>query len=304
MLRAGVLAMTLAALSPLAATSVEARAGGGFSFGSRGSRSFSAPPTTMTAPRPAFPLGQAEAARPGLQSFRYGQPRRFGFGSGLAAGLLGAGVLGMLTGHGFFGGLGGVMSLFGMLFQFALLAGLAWLVIGFFRNRNPATAAAGANGPLFRRGFGSGSGRMGGGGAAPSGPLNVVQPDFAAFERTLSDVQYAFSRGDLNELGRLATPDVVRRFADQLSENRRRGVRNEVTETRLVQGDLAEAWNEGAADFATVAMRFAARDVMLDLTSGRVVGGDPDRLVEATELWTFTRGPGMPWRVSAIQQTS
>ena len=33
-----------------------ARAGGGFSFGSRGGRTFSAPPATATAPRGAAPM--------------------------------------------------------------------------------------------------------------------------------------------------------------------------------------------------------------------------------------------------------
>jgi hypothetical protein len=31
-----------------------------------------------------------------------------------------------------------------------------------------------------------------------------------------------------------------------------------VTDVQLLQGDLAEAWREGTADFATVAMRFSA----------------------------------------------
>src|SRR6185437_5083877 len=59
-----------------------ARAGGGFSGGSRGMRSFSAPPVTRTAPTTAAPLqrtltqpGSQTGARPGL------------FGGGLFGGL-------------------------------------------------------------------------------------------------------------------------------------------------------------------------------------------------------------------------
>ena len=66
-------------------------------------------------------------------------------------------------------------------------------------------------------------------------------------------------------------------------------------------GALAEAWQEGRSDYATVAMRFSLRDHMEDLTSGRVVEGDPTRPTETTEVWTFRREPGGSWRISAIQ---
>jgi predicted lipid-binding transport protein (Tim44 family) len=69
-----------------------------------------------------------------------------------------------------------------------------------------------------------------------------------------------------------------------------------------VKGDLSEAWREGATDFATVAMRYALTDVMVERASGRVVEGDPSRTEEATEVWTFRREAGGPWKLSAIQQ--
>ena len=40
----------------------------------------------------------------------------------------------------------------------------------------------------------------------------------------------------------------------------------------------------------------------MDKATGRIVDGDPERLVEATELWTFRRDGGGPWKLSAIQQ--
>src|SRR5665811_1261240 len=86
----------------LVASDADARVGGSCSGGSRGTRTFSAPPATSTAPTAApiqrsmtqpgsaAPIGQA-AARPGF----------FGGGlfGGLAAGFLGAGLFGMLFGH-------------------------------------------------------------------------------------------------------------------------------------------------------------------------------------------------------------
>jgi predicted lipid-binding transport protein (Tim44 family) len=69
----------------------------------------------------------------------------------------------------------------------------------------------------------------------------------------------------------------------------------------LLQGDLAEAWREGRTDYATVAMRFALKDSMVERTSERIVEGG--QRSEVTEHWTFMRAPGGSWLLSAIQQT-
>src|SRR5215469_6100421 len=87
----------------------DARAGGGSSFGSRGTRTYNSVPSTPTAPQsqslgrsvtpqpgPAVRPGAPVAARP---AFFGGHP----FLSGLMGGLLGAGLAGLLFGHGFFG---------------------------------------------------------------------------------------------------------------------------------------------------------------------------------------------------------
>src|ERR1700723_360532 len=83
----------------LATADAHARAGGGFSAGSRGMRTYSAPPSTPTAPTAAplqnsmtqpggaAPIGQA-AARPGLFGGGLFGGGMFG---GIAAGFLGAG---------------------------------------------------------------------------------------------------------------------------------------------------------------------------------------------------------------------
>lgn len=299
---ATVFAAAVMALSLLGSAPADARAGGGFSFGSRGGRTFSAPASTNTWRGQTSPFQWSEQQRSASPFGAGAQPRRFGFGSGLAAGLLGAGLLGMLTGNGFFGGLGGVASLFGLLFQLVLVGGLVSLLLGFFRNRFAGPAAGFGPGGGARPGFGPPSGFPGpGGGAAP---LNLTPQDFGAFERLLGEVQSAYGREDTGALSRLATPEVVRYFASDLEDNRRRGVRNEITDVRLLQGDLSESWREGRTDFATVAMRFAGRDVMLDRGTGKVVAGDPQRPVEATEVWTFRRDGGGPWLLSGVQQTS
>ena len=72
-----------------------------------------------------------------------------------------------------------------------------------------------------------------------------------------------------------------------------------MTDVKLLQGDLAEAWREGPSDYATVAMKFALRDSIVERASGRLVEGG--ELSEGTELFVRVRGGN--WPLSAIQQT-
>ena len=290
----------------LAGAPADARVGGGASSGSRGGKTFSAPPSTATAPGAVQPMQRTEAPsmapRPGVNA-PAAQPSRFGFGSGLMAGLVGAGLLGMVFGHGFMGGLSGLSSIFGLLFQVALIGGLIWLALRFFRRRSePAFAGAGA--PYGRSALAGGLPASGGGAAAPGGAVAIGPADYAGFERALVDIQSAYGREDMDALSRLATPEMLRYFGTDLEENRRRGLRNEVSGAVLRQGDLAEAWREGGREFATVAMRFGLVDAMVERATGRVVEGDRARVVEVRELWTFCRDGGGPWLLSAIQQTA
>ena len=292
----------VATVLTLAAGDAHARAGGGFSAGSRGMRTFSVPSTTRTAPS-AAPI-QRSVTQPGRTTTPFGtasRPGLFGGGlfGGLAAGFLGAGLFGLLFGHGFFGGMGGFASLLGLVLQLALIYFVAKLAIGWWQRRNaPAYAGAGAPhapGPQAFTPMG-----MFGGNAASAPALSVTDADYAAFERRLLDIQAAYSAEDINALRRLVTPEMLSYFSEQFSENASRGLVNRVSDVRLLQGDLSEAWREGDADFATVAMRFALTDSMVERATGRLVeGGSP---AEATELWTFLRARGGDWILSAIQQ--
>jgi predicted lipid-binding transport protein (Tim44 family) len=127
-------------------------------------------------------------------------------------------------------------------------------------------------------------------------------PSGEAFERLLGETQAAWSNEDIARLRTLATPEMVSYFARDLEQNRARNVINKVTGTKLLQGDLAEAWREGNAEYATVAMRFSIVDKTLDRATGRLVEGS-ELPGEVTEVWTFLRQRGGNWELSAIQQT-
>jgi predicted lipid-binding transport protein (Tim44 family) len=143
-------------------------------------------------------------------------------------------------------------------------------------------------------------GGMFGANASASQPVTIGPSDYDAFERLLVDIQAAYSNEDLNALRAHVTPEMLSYFSEDLSANASRGLVNRVTGVRLVQGDLSEAWREGDTEYASVAMRFALIDSMVERASGRVVeGGSPS---EVTELWTFVRARGGDWILSAIQQ--
>ncbi len=295
-----VAALAVAALT-LAPSLADARAGGGMSFGSRGARTYSAPPSTSTSPYAASPMERSITPRtaPSFGGAPMGgqMPGRSGFASGLLGGLLGAGIGGMLFGHGFFGG--GGFGFIGFLLQLAIMFFIArWLFRTFFRR--PAMAGAGMG--SFARMGQPAPGMMGGGGARPqSAPVAIGPGDYQEFERTLQEVQAAWSAQDVRHLQAIASPEMVSYFGEQLADQSSRGVRNTVTDVRLDKGDLSEAWSEGGREYATVAMRFSMVDVTRD-ASGRVVDGDPAERSTATELWTFMRASSGRWLLSAIQQ--
>ncbi len=219
---------------------------------------------------------------------------------GLAAGFLGAGLLGMLFGGGMFGGLGGFSSIIGLLLQIGLIVFVVRLLMSWWQRRHEAAAAyAGGGSGLggvsssFASGFGLGSG---------SAPLEILPADYEAFERLLGETQAAWSNEDIPRLHTLATPEMVSYFTRDLDQNRARNVVNKVFGTKLLQGDLAEAWREGNTDYASVAMRYSLVDKTMDRTTGRMVEGS-DQPMEVTEVWTFMRPRGGTWELSAIQQT-
>ena len=200
----------IAAAFVLVSADVQARVGGGFSGGSRGARTFSAPPATPTAPSAApiqrsitqpgsaAPIGQT-GMRPGL----------FGGGlfGGLAAGFLGAGLFGLLFGHGFFGGMAGFASIIGLLLQVVLVVIVARLVFAWWQRRNmPAPAYAAAH-PATGHSFSGLGGMLGGANVPPTGaPLTIDKSDYDAFERLLGEIQATFSAEDLRRCAPRSRP--------------------------------------------------------------------------------------------------
>lgn len=289
---------------------------GGRSMGSRGSRSQSQVAPTPTAPGSSFQRSPTQAPGPSAaapaagaaagaaaQAARPSMARSLMMG--VAGGLLGAGLFGLLSGAGF----GGIAGFLGLLFQVALIGGLIWLALRLFRRRSePQLASAG--GPLSREAYQPqpAAPAMGGlgGGAATASAVKPVEfelqgADYGTFERLLTEVQAAISDENIARLRQITTPEISGALEEEFADNARKGLIEKAAEVKLLQGDLAESWREDGYEYATVAMRFSLLTAMVERNGGKVVEGHATIPREVTEHWTFVRSRGGEWKVAAIQ---
>jgi predicted lipid-binding transport protein (Tim44 family) len=312
----------LLAFSMVSVDQAEARRGG--SFGSRGFRTQQSVPPTRTAPNQAAPVERSMTPNtaPNAARQQSAAPQRPGFMNGLGGsmmrGLLLGGLIGLLLGQ----GLGGMAGFLGLLLQGLLIGGVVMLALRFLRSQKsqqPAMAGAGNGngaGGMARQAH-SGTNRAGGfsvpsfGGQSASASvqsapeeqdLKLDQGDLDRFEALLGEVQDAFAREDHAGLRRLVTPEMVSYLSEELAHNAHKGLRNDVSQVKLLEADIAESWSEGARDYATAALCYEALDVMRDRATGEIVEGDANAPSQTTEIWTFLRENGGDWKLSAIQQ--
>ena len=290
-----------------------ARAGGGGSSGSRGSRSFSAP----TSPGPS-PSRQATPP----SSFQRPAPQRSGWMSGLLGGIGGfllGGLIGSMLfggmGHGLFGGIG--------LMEILLIAGVLYFVYAYMRRRRqPAPASSYGYTPPRESDTGY---WQSGSTSAPSATMDMAdgttdlerglghirQMDHAfdpvRFGDTASDiffrVQGAWMARDMTPVRDLLTPEMseaMQKDCERLRAERRID-RMENIAVRSV--DVTEAWHESGRDYITVHFLASMLDYTVDERTDEVIKGSRSEPVKFEEYWTFVRpvGPN-PWRLSAIQQ--
>jgi predicted lipid-binding transport protein (Tim44 family) len=130
--------------------------------------------------------------------------------------------------------------------------------------------------------------------ASGLGQIRSVDPQFnvdvflggarAAFEL----IVHAFAGGDTASLRPLLSDEVYDQFADAINH---RVASHETHETNLVSiksADVEEAELNGRTAFVTVKVVSDQINVTR-AADGHVVDGDPDRVVEKTDFWTFAR---------------
>jgi len=300
-----ILALFFSASVALAPAIAEARAGGSSggrssSMGSRGLRTYennNAQPLgrSMTSPAQSGLSEATPSPAYGGGSFFQRHP----FLTGLTGGLIGSWLFGH-SGYAADGTSGG--SAIGTLLEFLIIGLLIYFAVRLFRRH------------AFSNGWPGGTAfsmpRSAGASAAPvrrdrGRDINLSNADLSAFQAIHAAVQEAWSAGDLGQLRRLMTPEMLSYFSEELTRNASQGIRNIVSNIELVKGELAESWEEGDLQYATAYMRWRAIDYVTRL--GRPPG-DPETIVsgnsrvEAEEVWTFVRRRGGDWLLSAIQQ--
>ena len=288
-----------------------ARAGGGKSTGSRGSRSWSAPQSSPSAPSSSR---QAAPTAP----FQQPRPQRSGWMSGLMGGITGF-VLGGLIGSMLFGHFGG--GLFGGigLLELLLIGGGIFFVLSYLRRRQQSTTSYGYGPPREvetpswqSESMYASTATM----AAPESDLergirHIRQMDStfdpASFTDTASDVffdiQSAWMARDMGHVRHLLTPEMYETMQKECDRMRveRRINRLENTAVRAIE--VTEAWQESGQDFVTVHFLASLLDYTVEEDSNQVLAGSRTAPVKFEEYWTFTRpvGPNV-WQLSAIQQ--
>jgi len=314
------LASFLAAVLALAPVVADARAGASASssgssyssMGSRGSRTYSAVPGADTVQRsltpasgPSGATGPAAPVGPG--AYGYGPPsfaQRHPFVTGVLGGIAGSWLGSMIFGGSSFaygGGMNHAGGAFGSFILLFVLFAIGWAVFRAIRMSNREFALMGLPGPTLMGGFAAAAGR------APQTGITLTDSDFNAFADALNQVQMAWGNGDLDHLQRFVTPEMLSYFSEQLANNQSQALQNRVHHVVLLRGEPREAWAEGLAEYATVALRWSAVDYTVRVDrrptdADFVVEGDPQRPVETAEVWSFRRSQGGRWLLSAIQQ--
>ncbi|AJE03191.1 Tim44 domain-containing protein [Geobacter pickeringii] len=316
------LAVTACILAILAASCQEsfARAGGGRSIGSRGTRTYRAPASPTSPSSPTYsqpsPAPAAPQPLPGQQPF---PQRQGGFFRSLAGGLVGGLLGGMLFRSLGFGGGWGAGGGFG-LFDILLIGGILYLIYRFVAARRQSAAGSdwqntnrNAQQEPFRSEASSAFTSREGGSVDETSfgiaHIRQMDPSFsdAQFLETAQDIffriQGAWTRRDLTPAADLLTPEMQVIFRQDIDAMKQRGEFNRLENIAVREARITEVWQEEGRDYLTVHLLANLLDYTTD-ESGKVISGSDVAPVKFEEYWTFTRpvGPN-PWKLSAIQQS-
>ena len=108
-----------------------------------------------------------------------------------------------------------------------------------------------------------------------------------AFEMILA----AFATGNKDQLKGILSPEVFANFEQAIREREASGEVLDDTLVGIRAADIVEAYLEGRA--ANVTVKFVSDQVSaVRNEKGDVIHGDPDRISEVTDFWTFARDTG------------
>ena len=98
----------------------------------------------------------------------------------------------------------------------------------------------------------------------------------------------AFAAGERDKLKPLLSEEVYANFEQAIAAREQAGHKAETTLVRIKSADIVEARMEGQSAF--VAVKYVSEQINVTRdAAGEVVEGNPDRITEATDVWTFAR---------------
>ncbi|MBI1919755.1 MAG: Tim44 domain-containing protein [Geobacter sp.] len=289
--------------------SAHARAGGGRTSGSIGSRGFSRPASPYSQP-----YRQQAAPAQGPYNTPYQQPAGGGFFRNMAGGIMGGMLGGMLFRSLGFGGMGGAGGGGIGLFEIILIAGIGYMIFRMVAKKRMAPVYnrnSNAQGDyqqsydIPRQGFESQQSDVG------TGLSHVRQMDSSFDESRFTDnvmdiffkIQGAWMNRDLAPVATLLTDEMSRIFQGDIDGLLREKRVNRLENIAVRNVEVAEAWQEQGQDYITALIYANLLDYTTDDSTGQVVAGSKTEPVKFEEYWTFVRPVGNnPWRLSAIGQ--
>ena len=115
-------------------------------------------------------------------------------------------------------------------------------------------------------------------------PADFQEKSKAAFEY----IVMAFAEGDTGKLKPLLSKDVFDGFAAAIRTRQEKGETLSTTLVRIKETELTEAAMQGRT--ASVTVRYVTEQINVTRDKdGKVVDGDPDRITEAVDIWTYER---------------
>jgi predicted lipid-binding transport protein (Tim44 family) len=288
-----------------------ARAGGGTSSGSRGSRSYSAPSSPSTPSSPSRQAGPAPSSQPSPS-------QGGGFMRSMAGGLVGGMIGAMLFRSLGFGGdseMGGGIGLFDIILIGLILYGIWWFIR---KKRREAEAISGsayyrtASEPLQNPVYSPVFEQQPTGSDVSAGLGFIRQMDTAFDEQKFQDqcldyffkVQGAWTNRDMSAVRNMLTNEMYLILQGDAEDLKGKKQINRLDNIAVRSTEITEAWQETGRDFITVRFYANLLDYTIDEISGQVIAGSKTDPVKFEEFWTFTRPVGNnPWQLSAINQT-
>jgi predicted lipid-binding transport protein (Tim44 family) len=291
---------------------VHARVGGGRSFGSRGSRSYSSPSRSYSDPGSS----RQQATPAPVQPTPTQQPAGGGFFRSFGGGLLGGFIGGMLFRSLGFGGYGGGFGGSGIgIFEILLLCGIGYFILRTIKGKRREESLS------YQNSYQQGGYQAEGLPAYESGQedkedasvgishIRQMDSNFdeTRFKDTAMDIffkiQGAWMNRNLSPVNSLLTDEMITIIQGDIDRLLREKKVNRLENIAVRNVDVTEAWQESGWDFITVLFRANLLDYTTDDSTGGVIEGSKIEPIKFEEYWTFTRTVGNnPWQLSAINQ--